>query len=289
MSSIPATSGLSAGESLLVRDAGFEPAGLVMGSAVYSTGLRGRYPEAVSVAHLTGSYFRTLFAGLPAEGGEVDFLSRAVHSARASALVRLEEDARGLGADGVIGVRAEVSWDSWAHGALECVLTGTAVRRIGAPGDLAGSGSGNGPGSAPGGSGADGSADRRPFTCGLSGGEFWALLRAGYRVRGFVMGYCAWAVEGEYSVSTRELPSVTRAVYRARERTMDQIRSQAGKLRAKGIVGVRLDGLDGLSQLPEGRILEFRATGTAIVPDPGAAPADPPPTDPPVMVLPVGG
>jgi hypothetical protein len=45
------TSGLSATEFLLVRDAGFEPAGLVMGSSVCHLGLQPPVTSAVTDLH----------------------------------------------------------------------------------------------------------------------------------------------------------------------------------------------------------------------------------------------
>lgn len=259
------TSGLSAGETLLVRQAGFEPAGLVMGSSVCQ--VRFTLPV-TSVAQLTRGSFGTIFSAIPQAGGELDDLTRAMSTARKTALKRLADDARDSGADGIIGVTVETVWDSWYDGALEFTLTGTAVRRLRPAPETD----------------DDEATDRAVFTTDLSGQDFWSLLRAGYEPAGFVMGYCAYACEPDSATIPRELRGPTRAVYEAREKTVDRMRSQAGQLRAKGIVGVRLDGLDGLSRIADTRVFEFRATGTAIVPIDGADPRDPP-----VTVLPVGG
>lgn len=255
-------SGLSAAESLLVRQAGFEPAGLVMGSSVCHIGFQ---LPVTSAAQLTRGSYGTIFSAVPQDGGELTDLLRAMSTARKAALERLTKDARDTGADGVIAVSLETVWDSWYDGALEFTLTGTAIRRA-APEP--------GPGSP--GEGEDEDEDDRPvFTAGLSGQDFWSLLRTGYKPAGFVMGYCAYAAEPDSATVPRELRGPTRAVYTAREKALDRMRSQAGQLRAKGIVGVRLSGLDELGRLPDTRVLEFRATGTAIVPVDGSAAADP--------------
>jgi uncharacterized protein YbjQ (UPF0145 family) len=241
------TSGLSASEFLLVRDAGFEPAGLVMGSSVCHLALQ---PPVTSVAQLTGPSFGTIFANVPKDGGEVAELSRAMSLARDTATTRLEQDARRLGADGVIDIRVESEWDSWYAGALEFTMTGTAVRRA----DVA-------PGS---------TADDCLFTCDLSGQDFWKLLQSGYRPAGLVIGYCAYAAEPGSAFGNRELTGPTRAVYTARRLAVARMRNEAERLGATGIVGVRLDGLGGLSRPAGSRTVEFRAGGTAIAPVPEA-------------------
>jgi uncharacterized protein YbjQ (UPF0145 family) len=272
------TSDLSGSELLLVREAGYEPAGLVMGSSVCDVALK----ATDSVAQLTAPSYGTMYSMAPRDGGEITELTYAMTTARKAALKRLTDDARVLGADGVIGITVETAWDSWHDGALEFMLTGTAIRtRSGsAGGDSAADGSRSG-----------GDPGRRVFTSCVSGQEFWALLRSGYRPVGFVMGYCTYAAEPEHSVTARELRGATRAVYEARELAVARMRSQAGHdFQAQGIVGVRLDGLDDLSRLPQSRILEFRAIGTAIVPlddAPGDVPRLPG-LEPPVAVLPVG-
>ena len=261
------TSGLSASESLLIEDAGFEPVGLVMGSSVLNLGLT--HLQVPSVAQLTGPSFGTIHSALPRDGGEVTILSRAMSTARKKAVERLEDDAREVRADGVIDIRVETKWDSWYDGALEFMMTGTAVRRI-RPAET------DDPDPDP---GPERDGRGRLFTCDLSGQDFWSLRRSGFQVLGFVMGYCAYAAEPEHAVTVRELRAPTKAVYAARELAISRMRTQAGHLQATGIVGVRLDGLDGFGSLPDRRTLEFCATGTAI-----AAGADPPDLAPPVPV-----
>src|SRR5580692_7272536 len=77
------TSDLSVNEFLLVREAGFRPVGLVLGSSVYHVGLQiGRWSQNM----------------------ELDKLSQAMYHARELAMSRMEAEADALGADGIVGV-----------------------------------------------------------------------------------------------------------------------------------------------------------------------------------------
>ena len=78
------TSDLSVNEFLLVREAGFDPVGLVVGSSIYHIGYQ--------------------FAGFR-QNMEINVLTQAMYHARELAMTRMEEEANALGADGIIGVR----------------------------------------------------------------------------------------------------------------------------------------------------------------------------------------
>ena len=72
------TSDLTVNEFLLVREAGFHPLGLVLGSSIYHVGLQiGRWSQNM----------------------ELDRLSQAMYHARELAMTRMEEEAEQLGAD----------------------------------------------------------------------------------------------------------------------------------------------------------------------------------------------
>src|SRR5262249_22390074 len=80
------TSDLAVDESLLVRDVGFRPVGLVLGSSIYHVGLQiGRWGQSQ----------------------ELNVLSQAMYHARELAMTRMEAEAQSLGADGVVGVRLD--------------------------------------------------------------------------------------------------------------------------------------------------------------------------------------
>src|SRR2546421_9186574 len=81
------TSDLSVNEFLLVREAGFRPLGLVLGSSIYHVGIQmGRWSK----------------------NQELTTLSQAMYHARELAMSRMEAEASALGADGIVGVRLEV-------------------------------------------------------------------------------------------------------------------------------------------------------------------------------------
>src|SRR5256884_9762474 len=74
------TSDLSVNEFLLVREAGFRPLGLVLGSSIYHVGIQiGRWSKNM----------------------ELDQLSGAMYHARELAMTRMETEADPLGADGI--------------------------------------------------------------------------------------------------------------------------------------------------------------------------------------------
>ena len=80
------TSDLSVNEFLLVRHAGFQPLGLVMGSSIYHIG----YQQAQWK-----------------QSQEMQVLSQAMYEARELAMTRMEEEADQLGADGLVGVQID--------------------------------------------------------------------------------------------------------------------------------------------------------------------------------------
>ena len=75
------TSDLSVNEFLLVREAGFRPLGLVLGSSIYHVGLQ---------------------VGRWGRNQELDVLSQAMYHARELAMTRMEAEADALRADGIV-------------------------------------------------------------------------------------------------------------------------------------------------------------------------------------------
>ena len=101
------TSDLSVNEFLLVREVGFRPVGLVLGSSIYHVGPPVR-----------------------AAGGksqELDVLSQAMYHARELAMTRMEAEAQALGADGIVGVRLDVEMKEFGADIAEFIAVGTAV------------------------------------------------------------------------------------------------------------------------------------------------------------------
>src|ERR1700690_3205865 len=83
-------SDLSVNEFLLVKQAGFEPVGLVVGSSIYHIGIQ--------------------VAGWK-KSQELTVLSEAMYGVRQLAMTRMEEEADQLGADGGVGVRLDIGRD----------------------------------------------------------------------------------------------------------------------------------------------------------------------------------
>jgi len=225
------TSDLSVNEFLLVREAGFRPLGLVLGSSIYHVGFQmGRWNK----------------------NQELTTLTQAMYHARELAMTRMEAEADVLGADGVVGVRLDIEFKEFGNDLAEFVAVGTAVAADAPP--PTGSGWRNNTG--------------KPFTSDLSGQDFWTLVQAGYAPLGMVMGSCVyhiahqrfWQAMGNIGQNT-EIPQFTEALYDARELAMSRMQAEAEQLQAEGIVGVQL------LSLPHkwgGHTTEFFAIGTAV-------------------------
>jgi uncharacterized protein YbjQ (UPF0145 family) len=269
------TSDLSVNEFVLVREAGFEPVGMVMGTSIYQL--------STSVPSSAG---RT--------GCELVATTRALYHARELAMTRMEEEAEALGADGIVGVRLTVnlstdprrielqryrSWWSWAkrlgfrrpwnvattgyfQGWVDlaaqqwqqtCVQmgwvtiplppwqqpTGQATYALGAnTAEFIAVGTAV--------VHREGehyrNAHGKPFQSDLSGQDFWMLIRCGYRPVGFVMGNCVYYVPPALLQAPRgtsqELAAYTHALYDARELAIERLQDEAEELGAVGIVGV---------------------------------------------------
>src|SRR2546425_717444 len=88
------TSDLSVNEFLLVKEAGFEPVGLVVGSSIYHIGYQ---------------------ASSWSKNQEMEVLSQAMYQARELAMTRMREEAQALHADGIVGVRLTVQRMYWSE------------------------------------------------------------------------------------------------------------------------------------------------------------------------------
>mgnify|MGYP001551354924 CR=1 FL=1 len=235
------TSDLSVNEFLLVKEAGFDPLGLVMGSSVYQ--MRPNVPQ-LSFGEL---------------GTEVAWMSHALWHSRQLAMTRMEEEADQLGADGIVGVRLEVNLHAFGKGILEFMAVGTAVKhREG---------------------GNFRNRHGKPFQSDLTGQELWTLVKAGYRPVGFCMGNCVAYVPpetlGMVAGGNQELAGYTHVLYDARELAIGRLQYEAETLGAEGIVGVTIEEkehswggggrFDGNAALYTGELLELFVVGTAVV------------------------
>jgi uncharacterized protein YbjQ (UPF0145 family) len=269
------TCDLSINEFLLVREAGFDPLGLVMGTSIYQIN-----PIAPQIAK-----------GTP--GIELYEMTKALYHARELAMSRMEQEADELGADGIIGLRLAVNldgnpmriawkqyrqWQAWAHSVgyprrvtnlgnnwfarwqqlawqqwqTYCQTMGWAWQPPpwSLPPKEAAYALGQNVteflaiGTAVKHRGGDSFKNKRgkPFQSDLSGQEFWTLIKSGYRPVGFVMGNCVyyippWLLRARASQSV-ELSEYTHALYDARELAIERLQAEAEALDATGIVDV---------------------------------------------------
>jgi len=233
------TSDLSVNEFLLVKEVGFQPLGLVMGSSIFHVGFH------------------------PVRGisEELTTLTQALYHARELAMVRMEEEADALGADGIVAVRLTLTIHQWGSNVIEFLAIGTAVKNV------AGEGGGGQHGWR--------ANNGKPFQSDLSGQDFWTLLHAGYRPVGMVMGNCVYYVAPQIQGQANswgppqgyqqnmELAGPTQAFYDARELAMERMQAEAEALGAEGIVGVTVDESNHTWGV---NVLEFSAIGTAVTP-----------------------
>ncbi len=222
------TSDLSTSELLLVKEAGFDPVGLVVGSSIYHVG-----------------YQQAAFS----QNQEMTVLTQAMYHARELAMDRMEEEAHQLGADGIVGVRLEVNHKEWGNHIAEFVAIGTAIVHRNDPHRYK-------------------NKHGRPFTSDLSGQDFYILLRSGYRPLGMVMGNCVYHIATQsfgnfmrtFSQNT-ELTQYTQALYDSRELAMERMQKEAEDLGAKGVVGANIHER---THAWGAHVIEFFAIGTAV-------------------------
>ena len=229
------TSDLSVSEFLLLEELGYEPIGLVMGTSVYHLGFQyARWKDSL----------------------ELTVLTQAMYSARHLAMGRMTEEARYLGADGVVGMRLDIGGQ---HLGLESSLSefiavGTAVRMPKGERPAAG----------------------QPFTSDLSGQDLYRLHRAGYRPVGLMMGSCVYHIAHQgFMQSLRtlgqntEMANYTQGLYHARELAMGRMQAEARRGGATGIVGVTVSES---SRNWDNHVFEFLAVGTGVRRADGPAP-----------------
>ena len=225
------TSDLSVNEFLLVKEMGFDPVGLVVGTSLYHIGYQ--------------------FANV-VQSQEMSVLTQAMYAARELAMGRMEAEADALEADGIVGVRLEVLQYAWGQNLAEFKAIGTAVRARDRSQTYR-------------------TPQGKPFTSDLSGQDFRTLLAAGYRPIELVMGTCVYHVGvsslrqwfSQVSGQNIEMANYTQALYDARELAMERMQYEAERAQAEGVIGARIEeGRYGWDP----HVIEFFAIGTAVVP-----------------------
>jgi uncharacterized protein YbjQ (UPF0145 family) len=222
------TSDLSVNEFLLVKQSGFEPLGLVLGSSIYHIGFQ---------------------QAMWNQSQEMAVLTQAMYHARELAMTRMEEEADQLGADGVVGVRLDIGRYDWGADLAEFIAVGTAVRHAG--GELH-----RAPNGRPFASDLNGQdfatllrAGYRPTGL-VMGNCVYHVARQGMMASLRQMG------------RNVEMPNFTQALYEARELAMERMQKEADELQSEGIVGARIiERSHGWGS----HVIEFFAIGTSVI------------------------
>lgn len=243
----PFSSDLSVDEFLFARHSGYQPIGLVSGSSMYHIGWNGW-----------------------TQSGELDAQTRAMAGAAYTAIDRLRQEAAGMAALGVAGVRLRIAQPEWGEHMVEVIATGTALRA------------------------QAGGAAGAPFLSALSGQELWALLRAGTRPAGLVFGNSAYYIRTNWrdiwrntSWYNQEMQHYTQGLYQAQRFAFGRMHEHAFGQQAHGVLGVHIE--HRLIPIPQQTqngddtieyndyIVEYLAWGTAVLEAPahpeGTAPA----------------
>jgi uncharacterized protein YbjQ (UPF0145 family) len=226
------TSDLSVNEFLLVKQAGFEPLGLVVGSSIYHIGIQ--------------------MSGWK-KSQEMTVLSEAMYGARQLAMTRMEEEADQLGADGVVGVRLDIGRYEWGQDMAEFIAIGTAVKHRDGVMHRA-----------PNGRPFTSDLSGQDFWTLLHTGHRPVGMVMGSCV--YHVAHRGMLQSMAQTGRNVELSNFTQALYDARELAMERMQSEAQEIGAEGIVGVDLQEK---SHGWGSHTIEFFAIGTAIVPREG--------------------
>ncbi len=222
------TSDLSVNEFLLVKQAGFEPLGLVLGSSIYHIGFQ---------------------QAMWNQSQELGVLTQAMYHARELAMTRMEEEADQLGADGIVGVRLDIGRYEWGADLAEFISVGTAVRHR--SGQLH---------RAPGGRPFTSDLSGQDFATLLRAGYRPVGMVMGNCV--YHVGRQGMLASLKQVGRNVEMPNYTQALYQARELAMERMQREADELQAGGIVGARIvERSHGWGS----HVIEFFAIGNGVV------------------------
>jgi uncharacterized protein YbjQ (UPF0145 family) len=222
------TSDLSINEFVLVKQAGFEPLGLVLGSSIYHIGFQ---------------------QAMWNQSMELGVLTQAMYHARELAMTRMEEEADQLGADGIVGVRLDIGRYEWGADLAEFIAVGTAVKHKG--GELH---------RAPNGRPFTSDLSGQDFATLLRAGYRPVGLTMGNCV--YHVGRQGMLASLKQVGRNVEMPNYTQALYEARELAMGRMQREADELQSGGIVGARIvERSHGWGS----HVIEFFAIGTAVI------------------------
>jgi len=254
------TSDLTVAEMAAIGHAGFEPVGMVMGSSVYRIAAQWGYSTVFGGGQMVaGGRVRTYpcphgfyyGSGVGTEhrtgyNWEHRYYEAGITETRNLALRRILEEAHGLGAHGVVGVRIIRRHLEGVGNSLEFTCIGTAVRRRGGP------------------------QLRVPFMSHLDGVAFSKLLHGGYVPVALVMGIGAmeidpgcgteWALR---SWSNSRIQQISDGIEEARMLGINHLEGEVATVDADGAVGVETD-LATYELGGESMLVELFLLGTAV-------------------------
>jgi uncharacterized protein YbjQ (UPF0145 family) len=239
------SSDLSCREYLLTREAGYQPIGLVMGSAFYRVSYWG------------------FFRGYQTYTGELTALSQAQLAAREMAISRLRQEALLLGAHGVIGVQLKLGGYDWSSRTIEFTAVGTAIRIPDRP-----------PDPQPFTSDLSGQEfwqlhQAGYYPRGLVFGVCSYYIHTDWGTRNMIRG----GLFGRGSGQNQEVQSYTRGFQTARHLAMDRLKADLRHHQAEGAVGMHIDmGVEDIEyEINDTKqhdlLAHFIAVGTSIVQD----------------------
>ena len=226
------SSALSTDEFAAIRSVGFEPAGQVLGAAVYNIGYRGGYGCPSYAYFGTFSRFTAGWSGYQGattavsssgSGSAYAPMVQTLYAARRAAIGRMTAECAALGGHGVVGVRLTIG--RFPAGGLEFKAIGTAVR---APGAM---------------------PLQRPFTSDISGQDFAKLIGDGAVPVGLALGISIGARHDDWLTinQTRwgsgnaEVHGYTDLVNQARHDARTQLDRDVTRIGAEGVVVKSMD------------------------------------------------
>jgi uncharacterized protein YbjQ (UPF0145 family) len=253
-------SALSTEEFAAIRSVGFEPAGQVLGAAVYNIGYTGGYgcpgpwDYGLMGGFGSGGGFGGGMSRVSSRGGYGSFapMVHLMYEARHKAIDRMTAECAELGGHGVVGVRLTIG--SFPAGGLEFKAIGTAVRVAGAR------------------------SLKRPFTSDLSGQDFAKLIAKGWVPAGLALGISIAARHDDWRTVTQsrwgagntEVSGFTQVVNDARHDARVQLEKDVKRIGGEGVVvaDMQLSVRERECPAAEGRrdhVVEAVNIGTAIV------------------------
>ncbi|MFD0332161.1 heavy metal-binding domain-containing protein [Streptacidiphilus monticola] len=213
---------LSTGEFAALRSVGFEPVGLVMGSAVYHVAYYGPYGDCFDCRYAdAGRYGRGYYpsaVALSGTGAPSAALVQVLDTARRTAIGRMATECAALGGDGVVAAQLTMVPFPSAPNCLEFKVIGTAVRAAGPI------------------------RPRWPFTSHLDGLGFAKLVTAGWVPVQLLVGMSVGVRHDDYQTLQQKRSRVNREMHGWSE-LIRRVRADARTQLSLQVAGYGADGV----------------------------------------------